>query len=353
MSDAAQTFNEAYDLIEQGNLTAARQLLNNVRAENLNNPHFWWLYAHAVEDEREGRDALQRVKELQPDYPGIDNLLQQTNIGTPAPRPIQTIRPPQTLPDLPKTQGIDDDFDMGDDDFVLDERPQGNTRRNLFITAAVVIVLLILGAFLLPNLLGGMKPTSTPIAQPVTTLGTLEIIDTTEDVTTATEESTATEEAVETEEATPTEAEVEPTEKPTATEEEATPTEEIEPTEDIPTTKEATEIVGDFAVLAAQLADFDVPADGVQVGETLLGNTLLVTTCSAPGPATTEAILGIANALKEETLGDDIEAVGFSITNCSDDTVLRIIGVSRSDFDDFIADNITIQQLQGLLRPIG
>jgi hypothetical protein len=344
MSDAAQTFSEAYDLIEQGNLSAARQLLDNVRAENENNPDFWWVYAHAVEDAQAGRDALQRVQQLQPDYPGINNLMQQAGISTSRPT-VQTLRPPQSLPDLPKTQGFDDEFSDMDEDFVLDEPAQNNMGRNMLLAAAAVAVLLILGALLIPSLLGGdeVSSTATPIAQPVTTLGTLEIIDTTEDAT----------EAVETDEATPTEEEVEPTDEPTATEAEIEPTSEDEPTEDV---TEATEdIVSDdaFAELAARLADYEVPVDGIEVGETLLGNTFLVTTCSPPGPVATQSILSIADTLKTETLADDIEAVGFRIANCADDTAVRIIGVSRSDFDAFAAGSITAQQLQGLLRPIG
>jgi hypothetical protein len=356
MSDAAQTFSEAYDLIEQGNLSAARQLLDNVRAENENNPDFWWVYAHAVEDAQAGRDALQRVQQLQPDYPGINNLMQQAGISTPRPT-VQTLRPPQSLPDLPKTQGFDDDeFSDMDEDFVLAEPAQNNMGRNMLLAAAAVAVLLILGALLIPSLLGGdeVSSTSTPIAQPVTTLGTLEIIDTTEDATEAADEATATEEeAVETDEPTPTEEEVEPTDEPTATEEEIEPTSEDEPTEDVTEATEDAASDDTFADLAAQLADYEVPVDGVAVGETLLGNTLLVTTCSPPGPVATQSILSIADILKAETLADDIEAVGFRIANCADDTAVRIIGVSRSDFDAFAAGSITAQQLQGLLRPIG
>jgi hypothetical protein len=355
MSDAAQTFSEAYDLIEQGNLIAARQLLDNVRAENENNPDFWWVYAHAVEDAQAGRDALQRVQHLQPDYPGIHNLMQQAGISTARPT-VQTLRPPQSLPDLPKTQGFDDEFSDMDEDFVLDEPVQNDTQRNLLLGVAAVVVLLVLAGLFIPSLLGGdeVSSTATPIAQPVTTLGTLEIIDTTEDATEAIDEATATEEeAVETDAATPTEEEVEPTDEPTATEEEVEPTSETEPTEDV---TEATEDIASddaFAELAAQLTDYEVPVDGVAVGETLLGNTFLVTTCSPPGPIATQSILSIADTLKAETLADDIEAVGFRIANCEDNTAVRIIGVSRSDFDAFAAGSITAQQLQGLLRPIG
>jgi hypothetical protein len=349
MSDAAQTFSEAYDLIEQGNLSAARQLLDNVRAENENNPDFWWVYAHAVEDAQSGRDALQRVQQLQPDYPGINNLVQQAGIST-SRSTVQTLRPPQSLPDLPKTQGFDHEFSDMDEDFVLDEPVQNNTQRNLLLGVAAVVVLLVLAGLLIPSLLGGneISSTSTPIAQPVTTLGTLEIIDTTEDATEAIDEATATEEeAVETDEARPTEEEVEPTD------EEVEPTSEDEPTEDL--TEPTEDIASDdaFAELAAQLADYEVPVDGVAVGETLLGNTFLVTTCSPPGPVATQSILSIADTLKAETLTDDIEAVGFRIANCADNTAVRIIGVSRSDFDAFAAGSITAQQLQGLLRPIG
>jgi hypothetical protein len=330
MSDAAQTFNEAYDLIEQGNLTAARQLLDTIRAENQNNPDFWWVYAHALEDEQAGREALQQVQLLQPDYPGIDNLLQKARMSVA--QTLPTTRPRQSLPDLPNTGSRDDDFgEMDDDDFAVDEPLQGNNRRNmLLLGGAAAVVLFILAAMIIPGLLENeTQPTATPLAQAIV----------------PTDEPTATEPLIiPSDEPTATEPLIIPSDEPTATKEIAAPTDE--PTAE-PNTADG------YSELAAQLSDYEVPANGIEVGETLLGNTFLVTTCSTPGPVANQSILNIVNTIKGETLPADITAIGFRIANCADGTVLRIVGVARSSFDDFAADNITAQQLQGMLRPIG
>jgi hypothetical protein len=57
--------------------------------------------------------------------------------------------------------------------------------------------------------------------------------------------------------------------------------------------------------------------------------------------------------LKSQTLPDDIAGLGFQLTNCDTGTVGRVIGVSRSEFDDFASDRITAQEFQALLKPIG
>ena len=53
MANAAPQLQEAYDLIEAGDLQSARQLLDDIRSSNENNPDFWWIYSHALD-----RDTL-------------------------------------------------------------------------------------------------------------------------------------------------------------------------------------------------------------------------------------------------------------------------------------------------------
>ncbi|MDQ7034233.1 MAG: hypothetical protein Q9P01_05185 [Anaerolineae bacterium] len=288
-------------------------------AENEDNPDFWWLYAHAVEDEEAGQEALNHVRQLQPDYPGVDNLAQKAGISTP--RPSQTLRPPpQSLPDLP-TQ----DSASGAGDFDTDKPANGSSRRNLIVLVAITIVLVILAVLFIPNLLNNDEETSTPTSSAIVVQPTEIPIQATAEVIDATES-------------------VEPTDN------DADATEVVDPTNDL---TEIAESDGDYAALAAQVSQFDVPDEGVEVGETLLGNTLLISTCSPPGPVATQSILGVITVLKDELIGDEIEALGFRVINCTDDTISRIIGISRDDFDDFVSDTITTQELQGLLRPIG
>src|SRR5262249_35538310 len=94
----AQVLQQAHDLIEAGNYQAARQILETVRPSNENNPDFWWVYAHAVEDSTEGKAAIERVRQLAPNYSGLESITG----GSPQASAIKPLRPlttpPTTLP---------------------------------------------------------------------------------------------------------------------------------------------------------------------------------------------------------------------------------------------------------------
>ncbi|MCI0710094.1 MAG: hypothetical protein L0154_08015 [Chloroflexi bacterium] len=337
MSDAAQTLNQAFQLIEQGELAAAREFLNKVRPQNENNPDFWWVYAHAVESPAEGQQALQRVQTLRPDYPGLNAVSQQAGLTTTA--PVKSLRPaggPPPVPELPR-----DDFgDFDDTDF--EATPEGgNRRRNIILVLLVLLIVVVVGVLVLPGLLSS-QPTPTEIVfQPLSpvpvTQVTAEAVDGTEPVA-ATEdiEPTATEEISLTDEATETE--------------QIVATDDSEPSEEVTPTAEESD---NFAALAAALSQFDVPPNGIALEATELGNTLLVATCAPAGPAATASILNIVATLQEETLGEDIEAFGFRITNCSDETIVRVVAVTRQQFDDFADGTLDRQQFLAVLRPIG
>jgi len=307
MSDAAQILNEAYDLIEQGKLAEARQLLDPIRADNEDNPDFWWVYAHAVESEDEGRQALSRVATLKPDYPGVETLSQEAGLRPPP--PIQALRTPPPLPEI-SPDDFDDDFGAMDERDFEAEKPAGSSLNRLMLLGLVIVVVLVIVALLVvPGLLGGNRPTPTAT---IAVIGSTPIVPT----------IGATAAAVD------------------KTQEVAVATAEIEGADTL-------------AALAEQLSAFDVPVDGVQVDTTALGNTLLIATCAPRGPASTQAIINIAEVLKAETLADDVEGIGFQLMNCDSGSVSRVIGLSRSQFDDFAAGNITQQEFQTSLRPIG
>jgi hypothetical protein len=82
MSDASPTLDRAYDLIEKGQLSEARTLLDSLMPEHENNPDVWWLMANAAEDSNEGRLALDKVIALNPDYPGAKDLLKEATQNT-------------------------------------------------------------------------------------------------------------------------------------------------------------------------------------------------------------------------------------------------------------------------------
>ena len=77
MADISQQLDRAYNLIQENELQQARNILRPYTDADIDNPDVWWLYAHATEDPQAGRDALQRVLDLNPDYPGARELMQQ------------------------------------------------------------------------------------------------------------------------------------------------------------------------------------------------------------------------------------------------------------------------------------
>jgi cytoskeletal protein RodZ len=370
MNDAAHPLNRAYNLIEKGDLEAAQDVLETIRDDHTDNPDFWWVYAHAVEDETEGQEALQRVRDLAPGYPGLENLSQQKEIVS-EPSRINNLAPkadqPPQPPDLPR----DDDFDEFDD-FVdnLDEQEaevegtSGSNRTRLLALIAVVLLVIIGLALILNsgddqsdvvNVTPSDEPTeavafATEVVTDVPTMSPVERL--TAAAETETPESEATEPVSDfTEEpgeatATVSDSTEEPGEA-TATVSDSTeePDESVESQSVDPLTlDELTDI----------LADFDVPDDGATTDETTLGNTLIVTICTAPGPQASSTIEDIFDALagQESRLASDIEAIGFGITDCNTDTTRQTIGVERTVLQSYADDDITLQDVQRQLRPL-
>jgi|GEM_PF-6669442 len=75
MNNATQVMEDAYLLIEKGDLQQANTLLQPLTTSQKNNPDFWWLMLHATEDPSEGKQALQNLKEINPNYDGLQNIL--------------------------------------------------------------------------------------------------------------------------------------------------------------------------------------------------------------------------------------------------------------------------------------
>ena len=367
MASAAQTLNEAFDLIENGDLSAARQLLETIRDDAQDDPDFWWIYAHATEDADQGRAALRRVLELDYEYPDARDLAQRIGVDVPTPAPdaqMATTRPidapaPGNLPDLPKADpaAVPDTVNPADE-----PADTSSDNRNALFIAIIVILLLIISGYLALQALGiigdDTDPTPTPAPTEIVGVATpVPIIPTTPPEIEATE--AVTDEATEavTDEATEAVTD-EATEAVTDEATEAVTDEPADPT-DTPTDPTSTATAVDASAqaasddeLATALAEFNVPDAGVTSDETSLGNTLIITVCTTPGPAASSTIGEIADTLTDFELDETYEAIGFAITNCDDDAVFNLLGISRDVYDSFVAGEITLQDLRASLRPI-
>jgi hypothetical protein len=125
MSENQQALEQAYQLIEAGQLGKARGMLEGILAQNQNSADAWWLYAHAIEDPSQAVTALENVVRLDPDNSEAKALLQtarqQAGVASPS---------------------SDDDFDIDFDDEALapvtSEEPDDTRRRSLVIFGAIV-----------------------------------------------------------------------------------------------------------------------------------------------------------------------------------------------------------------------
>ena len=75
MSDSTNAvLQRAYELIEDDELEQAQELLAPLLETEEDNPSLWWVYSHALRDQSIGQLALDRVLELDPSYPGANEL---------------------------------------------------------------------------------------------------------------------------------------------------------------------------------------------------------------------------------------------------------------------------------------
>ncbi len=149
-----EALSEAYELIEANRIDEARQLLEPMLESEADNPDVWWVYAHAVDNPTDARRALRQIKELDPQYPQVDEMLAEIDELQPtAPSPtgeigtgIKRIRPlapgspvaePSYQPDTDlDDSSFDDDLDLDDD---LDIEAEG--KRNLVLPLALATLL--------------------------------------------------------------------------------------------------------------------------------------------------------------------------------------------------------------------
>jgi hypothetical protein len=358
MANAAQVLQQAHDLIEAGDYQAARQMLDTVRSSNENNPDFWWVYAHAVEDATEGRAAIERVRQLAPNYAGLESLAAGTSPVS-AIKPLRPIVPP---PPMSKVETEEDEF------ATTEETPdkKGNPLKTILTWVGLALLIIVVVLALVSSVLnnnGGATPTPERTAivdnffTPIVPTGESQVIlpgDLTEEGLPSQESPVATEEQAETEIVATDEEAAETEELATATEVQAE-TEAVATDKDTVATEAETEAVVSDAVpeeVMEEIADFGVPTEGVSEESSSLGETLVVTSCTTPGPAASRNIIGILDAFKDAGVNLNAEAIAFNITDCTDNSVVISLGISSEIVESYWLGDTTASELLAALRRI-
>ncbi|MEP7293989.1 MAG: tetratricopeptide repeat protein [Chloroflexota bacterium] len=323
-SDETQSaLSRAYELVEAGQYEDARAILDPILVAEPNNADAWWVYAHAVTSADDGRKALENVVRIDPRYPGASDLLAQARDLAPTKPKITTLpSQPESFPSsLPE-----DDLDFEDE--VQDstrEHPaqQADEKRGvpvlaiLAVVAAIVIVLVLVLPSLNPP---AALPTATSAAEVVVVPTDASIAVTTDEVTSGTE-ATA------------------PTRRSTVT----------------PTAEGATAeaVSSDFPAVNEALAAFTLTENGVTQTATSLGNTLLVSVCSAPGREMRTLLPQVMNALAQQSpaLDASIQAIGVSLVNCETGTAMLTVASDLISAQNYAAGGLSDAQFAATWKP--
>ncbi len=407
MSDSTDAIlQNAFDLIENDELEQAQIALGPLLETEDNNPNFWWIYAHAVKDSETGIKALDRVIQLDPNYPGARELKEQVALAKSAGAGATELEAASASASW-AGEGQEDDIEDWEDLQPDIERAAQNARFGRGFVSAVVITLLIValglllvvsGAVDLSLLTSFLTPTeeqrvivtfapteaaSTPVATPTET-GSTPVATPTEAASTPVATPT---EAASTPVATPTETASTPVATPTETASTpvATPTEAASTPVATPTEAASTPVATptevastpvatlteaeaalapspstretDFFVdmVSTAITDFEIDKAASGLRTTEFGHTLDFHSCAVPGPQFTERLNVIMQVVVSLSKGipEGVEAIAVSLMNCDDvDATMDTVAVARDLVQAYASDEIGEREYQQGWKPL-
>lgn len=326
MSENQQALEQAYQLIEAGQLGEARGILEGVLANNQNSADMWWLYAHAVEDPKQAITALENVKRLDPTNAEANNLLQtaRQQVGV--------------------VGSSDDEFDIDFDDDelapVTDEDSDDGRRRTLIILGTIV-GLALLGVIIWIASPRGEQPATTPegtfVSQGVNPTATTDVIANQTPIVIST--------------ATPSVTDMTQTPDVINT---TTPNEDV--TQIIPTNTAVVIVTNEISIeafLASLSADY--PTNGTtETIETVLGATLLVPMCTVRGDTHTQLIPIAMTGLSEHInqLPSDYVGVGVRFLDCSTNETINVMVVPSISALEYNNNDLSEQDFRRAWRVV-
>ena len=331
MSDSTDAILQAaFDLIEKGELEQAQIALAPLLETENDNPDLWWIYAHAAVDSQSGLQAVDRVLQLAPDYPGARELREQADLAQSG-AAAATV---SAQADDGEPGAIDDWEDLQP----AVERTAQNRKigRSLTLAVAAVLVIVVGLLLVLSDEVDIAFLTALIAPSPPPQITVISVSTETDDSPTA----APTEDAA----ITPTEIDESPTAAPTETESPtAAPTETEIPAAAAPETAAFITLVAD----AMANVEIDETASGFRITE--LGNTLVFHVCAVPGPQFQTRLGSAMNAVAslDANIPENAEAIAVSLLNCADeDATPRAVGVERGIIQSYANEEIDARDFQ-------
>ncbi len=332
-SDETQlALSRAYDLVEAGKYDEARAILEPILASDKNNADAWWIYAHAVTNPDDGREALENVLRINPKYPDAADLLAQARSLAPE-QPNITPLAPATMPEVPPSLPEEDFPEVATSARATSEQAAAPARRGglpfIPILAVVVIIVLVLLVVLSQ---GGITPPVIPTTTQVVAVAT---------VTEASVQAIVSPEVTEVIKTT----EV-PTKAPTSTLVSAATEASIA---EITAAASGT----DYSDIQSALSQFSLATNGIAEVQTSLGNTLQVTVCTTPGRAMRTLLPQVMDALAKQSvsLSSSVQAIGVDMINCDENTPLLTVATDLASAQDYAQGKLTDSDFSAKWKP--
>lgn len=377
MSDTTNAvLQRAYELIEAGELEQAQSLLAPLLETDDKNPSLWWVYSHALRDKSIGQLALDRVLELDPSYPGANELKEDL-------LELQSRDPEYLEQDADEgfsaqaTGGSDID-DWEDVQAELEESESASRGRNAAVILAVIlfivaagIALVASGAVDITEILSGILPSPEAeiiVVVPPTSAPSPSGSEAGESTPQASPEATAeTEATAEPTENPPAESEasaestINPPAEATAAQEDAAATQASTAAasaeaEHSPTPDEASNQLSEFVgAVSDSISDFEIDRRASELRDTSLGSTIVIQICAVPGPEFTARLSQVINTMVELAVGipAGADAVAAGLLNCADESARpRVIGVSVKLIQQYLDEEISSKEFQRAWQPL-
>lgn len=320
---------QAYNLIEAGDLENARRILRPILENEKGNPDAWWLYVHAVNDVESARLALNNVLKIDRHYPEAFELMQKLekqSLRTEELTDNLIIEPSFVSSSLSDSSnmskiGIDStvasprttlvsDLDTAENksEPVIDSEPF--YRRPLFFIPVIALVLFgALAMVILKPFVGNQSSTSAtaiveqgPLIDATTTIDTAILLSTQQSLL--------------------------PDQTPT--------------------------IENSLKSLYPALQQFNIPSDGISVLDTDLGRSGMVDICTKPGGELRETLIQVMKILarEHEIYADRVEAIGTRMLDCENGRTLLIVGVPVESAISYANAVLSEADFQGMWRAI-
>ena len=354
---------QAQELIEKGEHEQAQALLTPLLESESENPALWWVYAHAVSDSAIGSAALERVLQLDPEYPGArelqaDAVAAQTEAA--AEIEVAPLSPAEAdPPDIDDWEEIKPAPEEA-------PKPAGSGRGLALLIVALLmagaaVVLVLSGALDISGLIALVSPpTEEPmivVSQPTMIATEAESMQAAAPATSPEPEATATlMQATATDVATA--AAIAPTAAATA--EDTAPAEPSPSPFSPPSATPApaaipAEAAGFITQVVEYVTEFDIDPTRSALRETQMGVTVDILVCAQPGEQFNFRLNTVMLAAVEarDQLPEESDAVAVSLLNCADaNASVRTIGALRSDIDQFAAGQLDQSAFQQTWQPL-